>query len=491
MVPLGAARESRLERPLQIASPLRLGHARASLGFAIMVPASGNSARSADVAIVGAGFSGLAAALELRSRGLEPVVLEARDRVGGRVLNHELDGGEVVEVGGQWVGPTQEALLGLAADLGVATFPTHTEGENLIEYRGRVRRYRGTIPRLNPAMLLQVDRARRRFDRLASQVPLDAPWTAPRAIDWDRITFGEWMRRNVHSKGARMLLTLAIRSVFGTEPEDMSLLHVLFYVNSAGGFDALVDTAGGAQDSRFVGGSQLVAIRMAERLGDAVVLESPVRRITDAGEGVTVETDGPSVEARRVIVAMSPTLSARIEFEPQLPAQRDQLTQRMPQGAIIKCMAVYSSPFWREEGLSGSGLSDGGSINAIFDNTPPGGSPGVLLGFLDGRAARRWGRRSPDERRAELVAVLTRLFGAAAGGPDEYVERNWAAERWSRGCYGGAFGPSGWTDFGPALREPVGRVHWAGTETATVWNGYIDGAITAGRRAAREVATAS
>jgi monoamine oxidase len=263
---------------------------------------------------------------------------------------------------------------------------------------------------------------------------------------------------------------------------------VLFYVNSAGGFDTLIDTEGGAQDSRFVGGSQLVAIRMAERLGERVVLGAPVRRLEDTGSTVRVEADGLTVEAGRAIVAVSPTLAGRLDYEPALPARRDQLTQRMPQGAIIKCMAVYDEPFWRGRGLSGSAVSDGGSINAIFDNTPPSGSPGVLLGFLDGRAARVWGRRTPDERRDEAVSVFTRLFGDAAANPTEYAERNWAAEPWSRGCYGGAFGPSGWTDFGPALREPVGRVHWAGTETATVWNGYIDGAITAGRRAAAEVA---
>ncbi len=220
------------------------------------------------------------------------------------------------------------------------------------------------------------------------------------------------------------------------------------------------------------------------------MLESAVRRIEQTDGGVLVEGDGFSVEAGRAIIAMSPTLTSRLEFDPPLPARRDQLTQRMPQGSIIKCMAVYSEPFWRTDGLSGTGISDGGSINAIFDNTPPSGSPGVLLGFLDGRAARVWGRRTPDERRDELVAVLTRLFGPKAAKPVEYTERNWASEPWSRGCYGGAFGPSGWTDFGPALREPVGRIHWAGTETATVWMGYIDGAITAGRRAATEAASA-
>jgi monoamine oxidase len=447
--------------------------------------------RSTRVAIVGAGFAGLTAALDLAARNVDCIVLEARDRVGGRVLNHGIGDGKVVEVGGQWVGPTQRALLAMASRMGVETFPTHVKGHNVIEYRGQTSRYSGTIPRINPAVLLQVEWARRRLNSMAARVPLDAPWSAREARKWDAITFGEWMRRNTASGGARMLIRLAIRSVFGTEPEDVSLLHVLFYIHSAGGFDSLVDTAGGAQDSRFVGGSQLVAIRMAAELGERVVLEAPVRRIEDDGVQVTIKAGETTVQAERAIVAVSPTLASRIDWEPELPARRDQMTQRMPQGAIVKCMAIYEEPFWRGDGLSGSGLSDGGSVNAIFDNTPPDGSPGVLLGFLDGRAARRWGSASAGERQAEVVRVFTRLFGPRAHRPIGYVERNWAAERWSRGCYSGAFGPSGWTDFGPALREPVGRIHWAGTETATVWNGYIDGAISSGERAAREVVRAT
>jgi monoamine oxidase len=452
--------------------------------------ATGKGPLSTEVAIVGAGFAGLAAALDLKERGIETLVVEARDRVGGRVLNHDIGDGKVVEVGGQWVGPTQRALLEVAGRMGVDTFPMHVAGDNLLEYRGRVTRFRGTIPRINPAVLAQVEWVRRRLNRMAREVPLEAPWGAARAAAWDRITFGEWMRRNAPSAGARMLIKLAIRSVFGTEPEDVSLLHVLFYINSAGGFDQLVDSAGGAQDSRFVGGSQLVAIRMAERLGERVLLSSPVRRVEDGGSAVRIHCDGSSVEADRVIVAVSPVLASRIDFQPPLPARRDQMSQRMPQGAIVKCMAIYDEPFWRVQGLSGSGVSDGGSINAIFDNTPPDGSPGVLLGFLDGRAARIWGAASPQERRAEVLRVFGRLFGARARTPIGYVEKSWADEPWSRGCYSGAFGPSGWTDFGRALREPMGRIHWAGTETATVWNGYIDGAITSGWRAAREVAAA-
>ncbi len=440
--------------------------------------------------MVGAGFAGLSAALAVEEAGRSVVVLEARDRVGGRVLNHEIGGGKVVEVGGQWVGPTQTELLGLAADMGVETYPTYITGESLIEFNGRVRRYRGTIPRINPAVLLDLERTRRKLNRMMVGVPGEAPWEAPRADRWDRMTFGHWMRRNLFTRGGRMLVTLAVRTVFGTEPEDLSLLHVLFYLSSAGGFEALVDTEGGAQESRFVGGSQLVAVRMAERLGDRLILEAPVNTIAGDGSGVVVGSAAGEVRAKRVIVAMSPTLTTRIDFDPPLPARRDQMCQRMAQGAIIKCMAVYPEPFWRAEGLSGSGLSDGGSVNAIFDNTPHDGSPGVLLGFLDGRAARQWGLCTKAERREEVVEVFTRLFGAQAAHPADYVERSWADEQWSRGCYGGAFGPSGWTDFGRSIREPCDSVHWAGTETATVWNGYIDGAVSSGRRAASEVLSA-
>ena len=198
--------------------------------------------RSTQVAIVGAGFAGLSAALDLTERGIDCVVLEARDRVGGRVLNHDIGDGKVVEVGGQWVGPTQHALLGMAARMGVETYPTHLEGDNVIEYRGAVSRYTGTIPRINPTVLLQVEWFRRRMNAMAAQVPLEAPWAARHAKKWDAITFDEWLRRNAPSRSARMLGRLVIRSVFGTEPEDVSLLHVLFYVHSAGGFDALVDT---------------------------------------------------------------------------------------------------------------------------------------------------------------------------------------------------------------------------------------------------------
>jgi monoamine oxidase len=443
----------------------------------------------ADVVVVGAGLAGLAAARALHAGGASAVVLEARERVGGRLLNHEIGGDKVVEVGGQWIGPTQDRLAALGRELGLETFPTHTAGYNLLEYGGSVRRYRGTIPRINPAVLVDVERARRRLNRLAGRVPLDAPWETPNAARLDGQTAATWLRRNLATKSGRMLLELGIEAVWAAQPEDMSLLHVLFYIHSAGSLELLFDTEGGAQQDRFVGGSQVIPIRMAEELGDEqLVLEAPVRRIEHVVDGgVTVHADGAVARGRRAILAIAPTLAGRIAYDPPLPGYRDQLTQRMPLGTVAKCMAVYAEPFWRAEGLSGQGMSDRGPVRLTFDNSPPDGSPGVLLGFLEGRRARELGRLRPDERRTAVIDCFARMFGPRAASPDDYIERLWAEEEWTRGCYGCHMPTGGWTNYGPALHAPIGPLHWAGAEYAHVWNGYMDGAVRSGDAAAAEV----
>jgi monoamine oxidase len=444
--------------------------------------------RDADLAVIGAGLAGLSAARVAAAAGASVVVVEARDRVGGRVLNEEIGGGNVVEVGGQWIGPTQDRLAAIASELGVATFPTYGEGENVIEYGGRLRRYRGTIPRINPLVLIDVERAQRKLNRMAGKVPLEAPWEAPGAAALDAQTAATWMKRNLATKAGRMLLELGIEAVWAAQPEDMSLLHVLFYIHSAGSLQLLFDTEGGAQQDRFVGGSQRIAILMAEQLGrDNLLLGAPVRKIGMGDHGVTVEADGAVVRARRAVVALAPTLAGRIAYDPPLPGFRDQLTQRMPLGTVGKCMAIYDQPFWRADGLSGQGTSDTGPVKLTFDNSPPDGSPGVLLGFLEGRRARELGRLRPEERRAAVIDCFARLFGPKASSPAAYVERLWAEEEWSRGCYGCHMPTGAWTNYGPALREPIGPLHWAGAEYATVWNGYMDGAVRSGEAAASAV----
>jgi monoamine oxidase len=462
----------------------------------------------ADVAIVGAGLAGLVAARRLAAAGLEPIVLEARDRVGGRILNQEIGEGKVVEVGGQWIGPGQERIAALAAELGISTFPTHDEGRHLLEVGGKRTSYAGALTdarvellrdlsrAVSPPALADLELARARLDRMARQVPLSEPWAAPKARRWDEQTFASWVRRNTRTAAARTLLELATEAVWAAEPADVSLLHVLFYAHSGGGFNRLLGTGGGAQQDRFHGGSQRLPLLLAKQLGEEHLrLGSPVRRIEHGGDGVVLHAQGDSgvaltVRAKRAIIAVPPTLAGRIAYDPPLPALRDQLTQRMPQGTVIKTMAVYEQPFWRDEGLSGQAATDVGPARVVFDNSPPDGSPGVLLGFLEGRLAREWGARPAAERRQAVLAGHARLFGQRAAQPQQFVERVWADEEWARGCYGCLMTPGGWTEFGRALRAPIGRLHWAGAETATVWNGYMDGAVQSGERAGEEVAGA-
>lgn len=463
----------------------------------------------ADVAIVGAGLAGLVAARDLAAAGLRPLVLEARDRVGGRILNEEIGEGKVVEVGGQWIGPGQNRIAALAAELGVETFPTHDRGRHLIEFGGKRTSYAGALTdfrldllrdlsrAISPLALADLEQARARLDRMARQVPLEEPWTASRARLWDGQTFASWVRRNTRTAAARSLLELATEAVWAAEAADVSLLHFLFYTHSGGGLNRLLGTGGGAQQDRFHGGSQRIPLLLAEQLGDERLrLSAPVRRIEHGDNGVVLHADDSepgavlTVRAKRAIVAIPPTLAGRIAYDPPLPALRDQLTQRMPQGTVIKTMAIYDEPFWREDGFSGQATSDVGPSRVVFDNSPPGGSPGVLLGFLEGRLAREWGARPAMERRDAVLAGHARLFGERAARPERFVERVWADEEWTRGCYGCLMTTGGWTEFGRALRAPIGRLHWAGAETATVWNGYMDGAVQSGQRACEEIVTA-
>jgi monoamine oxidase len=440
-----------------------------------------------DAVVVGAGFAGLAAARVLEANDKSVLVLEARDRVGGRVLNHELAGGDVVESGGQWIGPRQHRVNALCAEFGLDIYPTYNDGEHLLDYRGRRGRYTGEIPPLPKAGLVDLGQSQLRFDRLAKRIPLEVPWTASDADRLDEQTFATWIRRNTRTASARFFWETYSQAVFAAEPQDMSLLHVLFYTHAGGGVNSLIGVRNAAQQDRVVGGTQLIATRLADALGDRVRLSQPVRRIAHDEESVTVATDHGDFRAEHVIVSVPPTLASRIIYEPALPGPRDQLTQKMPGGSVIKCNVIYNEPFWRAQGLSGQAAGDHAPIRFTFDNTPPGGTPGVLVCFLEGAEARTYARLDAKERRDAVITALHAYFGTAAATPIDFVELDWSAEEWTRGCYGAHLAPGTWTQFGKALREPIGRIHWAGTETATVWAGYMDGALTSGERAAAEI----
>ncbi|HXR31709.1 MAG TPA: FAD-dependent oxidoreductase [Solirubrobacterales bacterium] len=352
---------------------------------------------------------------------------------------------------------------------------------------GKRRRYRGTIPRLGPGVLWDVFLARRRIARLARGVGPERPWAAERAAELDDQTLAEWCEANVRTPIARQLIGLAGRTVWGAGPEELSMLHVLFYVSAAGSFDKLIDTEGGAQQDRLEGGAQALALGLAASLGERVLLGAAVERIEQSDAGVRILAGDAELRAEQAIVALPPAIAAQIEFDPPLPPQRRELGERLQPGALTKCTALYGKPFWREDGLSGEAVTDAGPVTLTFDCSPRDGSAGVMLGFVGGPEAREMATMEPVERRASVLACFERLYGSRAAQPLDYAEQAWAAEQWSGGGPTSNFGPGGWTACGVVLREPVGRVFWAGTETATVWSGYMEGALQAGERAAAEV----
>jgi monoamine oxidase len=453
--------------------------------------------RHADVAIVGAGFAGLTAARELERKGHSVVVLEARDRVGGRAHNYDLGDGEVTERGATFAGPTQDRVLALAKKMKVGTFNTYDTGDNLYIANGQRQRFSDTGPTgsapPDPAVLPDLAQLVLRLDSMSQQVPVDAPWTAPKAAEWDSITLQQFIDQNTVTPQFRALVPVAVRPIFGAEADQLSLLFVLFYIASSGNeenvgtFERNFNTRDGAQMFRFFGGTQRICNKVARKLGRSVVLESPVRRIVHGHRGVTVHSERVIVKAKRVIVAVPPILTGKIDYEPGLPDERVELIDHYPQGTLTKVACVYDRPFWRDDGLTGQALYTDGPISATFDDSPEDGSKGIVFGFIGGDEARSFSKLSKHQRRKAVVDNYVTFFGSQAASPTKYVESAWKGETWTRGCPVGIPGLGQTAARGEWLRKPVGRIHWAGTETSNYWAGYMDGAVRSGERAAAEV----
>lgn len=444
----------------------------------------------ADVVVVGAGLAGLTAARILLDAGATTVVVEARDRVGGRT-HSVIQDSRLIEYGGQWTGPTQDRVLGLIAEFGLDTFTQYSAGDNLQFTGSRLLRYSGAIPTGDPVQAADLAEALVELTTRAMDLDPAQPWAHPFAAEFDAMTLETWIGAQPFGDGAKNWLRAMARALFPAEPGEISLLHALFYLCSGGGAERMMGTVNSAQQTRITDGAQALSLRLAGlvrgRPGGRILLGCPVTRIDHSPGSVTAHHDGGAVTARRAIVAIPPALAGRIRYAPPMPGVRDQLTQRSFMGSVIKVHLAYERPFWRADGLSGHATADTGFVQVLFDQTHPHREEGMLVGFIDSRTARAASLMTCQERYRTVLADVARIFGEQAAHPLGYYERSWLDEEWSRGCYTGMLSPGTWSTLGPALREPVGPIHWAGAETAVHWNGYMDGAIRSGEDAAHAV----
>jgi monoamine oxidase len=444
----------------------------------------------ADVIVIGAGLAGLTTAHLMTKRGLDVIVLEAKGRVGGRLLNQTV-GGAVVDAGGSWVGPPQQEVLELIKELGLKTFPQN-DGRHILMWDGRQKLFTGDTPPLAWPALADLGQVIWRLDRIARRLRGPAPWAHPDAQRLDRQTLGAWMQRNAFTRPGRFFLELVAITEFGCHPDELSLLGFLVYLASAGGLRTLVGGRGAALDSHIAGGAAAMCDELASRLGDRVRLNSPVTAVDQTTMRVRILTEAGEYQADRVVLATDPATADYINHDPPLPLQRIDLQRTYALGSGVKAHLCYDQPFWRKRGLSGQSYANIGFARITFDVGPPTGGPGLLAMFLGDQVPEdaELMDGSPERRRDAVLNELVDRFGDEARHPVDYVEQNWTHEPYQSGCVPRP-APGLITSVKDAFTRPIGRLHFAGADTSEVWKGHMDGAVRSAQRAAQSVCSMS
>lgn len=444
-----------------------------------------------DCVVIGAGLAGLTLARSLTARGLSVVVVEARSRVGGRIENAQLDDGQYVELGGQWIGPGHDEVRDLAQKFDIQVIDQHASGKLVARLRGHnvaVPSASEVASELTAFEVSDLGQGVLRLRRLADRMKTDAAWVQANQ-DWLRQDLRRWIATNLRTPGARRHFHEVYAAAYGPMSADATLEEGLHQVGSGPDVQQLLPANGGLNQRRLEGGMFTLCQAMADELGDVVRLDSPVAKITHTeSSGIVTLRDGATLEGRWVVNTMPPRLAVQLEYEPQLPQWRVDLSNSVTPGNVIKAVLVYETPFWREQGYSGQSSVDQGAVRVTFDTTTGENQRGLLMGFFEGEQASSLARRSQELRKRAFVDSAAQTFGEQARTPVDYFERDWSTEEFTGGCHGAHFAPGAWTANGPSLAQPEGRLIFAGAEYAEKFNGYMEGAIRSGLATAALVA---
>jgi monoamine oxidase len=441
-----------------------------------------------EVVIIGAGFSGIAAAKMLHEAKIPFLILEARERIGGRVFTKHLSENLYVDLGGQWIGPTQDRMYALCQEFDIPYFETYDEGKNILNLLGKIRTYKGIIPKMDPLSMINLDIIMRRLERMAKQIDIHAPWTHPKAGKWDGMTLEEFLKKYSKTKSCYEVIKIGCETIFACELSEISLLHALFYIRSGTSLDCLINIKNGAQQHRIEGGMQRLIEEMAKPFYEKIIFESPVERVIQGADSISVDFGDQSIEAREAIIAIPPPLLNQIQFDPELSSKKQELLKNYPMGRVGKCFMIYEKPFWRTLEYSGQVVSDDPLTHqTVFDCSPADGSFGILMGFVIGNRADEYFSLSEEERKNRMMRSLKQYFGEKAETAIQYLDFTMSDEAWSKGCYAGLMSVNSWSKFQDNYRKSEDRLHFAGTEAATRWHGYIEGAVLAGEAAASKI----
>ncbi|XP_033116806.1 probable flavin-containing monoamine oxidase A [Anneissia japonica] len=461
-----------------------------------------------DVVVVGGGVAGTSAAYRLNqvlskkgSGDIKVLLVEAKDRLGGRTLTEKVNvegGQELFDLGGQWIGRTQHHIIWLMKELGLEYYEQYAAGSKFLRLSdGKIRKFSSSL-KVSFVGLLDLGSVITKMNRMSKKVPHDDPCACKQAEEWDSMTVDTFLKKNMWTKDARELIDIIISTTSGVTPKELSLLSLLHGASGAGGFEEMMEsTKEGAQGFRIKGGAQQISELAAERIGsENVWLGEPVKLIDQSNdEFVTVVTEsGKEVKTKYVIMSAPINCVENIVFKPSLPMDYHFLAQRMPVGHNLKFIVTYKKAFWREAGLSGEIISFGGApvidgcdtgpIQVVLDAVTDNGTP-ALVGFFAN--SRQWRKIELSVRRREVVKQLVEYLGPEGGDIIDYVDKDWAEEPYNGGCPGNFMTTGAITLFFKSLQKTFDRVHWAGTETATLWSGYISGAVQTGLRAADEI----